>query len=141
MALPVDHVPIGEGPDQTGNHKVMFYLDKLLLDNEENGGPEWEYGDLRFVTEAVQNPDAIFKSLLRYGEDESLCYSVRPTFDPSDPENNSLPRYGYAFLAFVRSEGWGFVVFDLAWRKEDEVEPGHPQNWEIDLGERTWHRT
>jgi hypothetical protein len=33
MALPVNHLPIGEGPDQTGTHKVMFYLDKTLLDN------------------------------------------------------------------------------------------------------------
>jgi hypothetical protein len=140
MALPANRVPIGEGPDETGQRMVMFYLDKDLLDNEENGGPEWEYEDLRFVPEAVQSPDAIFKNLMRHGEDESLCYSVRPEFDPDDPENDSLPRYGYAFLAFVRKDVGGFVVFDVAWRKENE-EPGHPHNWQDDMGERTWHKT
>jgi hypothetical protein len=142
MAIPFDQIPIGEGLDPTGQPGASFFIDRAELDMIERDGPEWKFHDARFIDEAVGSPDAIFEGLSRANQTESLCYSVRLTFDPEEPEESqSPPRYGYVFLVFVRVGVGGYVVFDWEWREEDPDEPGHPVSWETDFARRAWQRT
>jgi hypothetical protein len=86
----------------------------------------------------VSRPDAISEGLKRGQQETSLCYSVRPTHDPVDPDAETLPRYGFTFVTFVRPGIGGYVVFDWTWREEDSNLPGHPLSWETDFTRRTW---
>jgi hypothetical protein len=140
VAIPFDQLPIGEGLCPDGRPGATFFISKTNLQVFERDGPEGKYEDARFVHETVQSPDAVFKGLNRSGHEESLCYSVRPTFDPDDPDSGP-PRYGYVFLAFIRPGVGGFVVFDWDWREEDSDAPGHPEGWADAFGERTWLKT
>ena len=142
MPIPIDQIPIGEGLDPEGKRGATFFVSRAELDILERDGPEWKLEDARFIPETVQQPDAIFEGLKRPGHEKSLCYSVRPARDPeNEEENQPLPRYGFAFLAFARSGAGGFVVFDWEWREEDGDAPGHPVGWATDFERRTWHRT
>ncbi len=109
-----------------------------MLDALEEFGPAEKHEDGRFVYECVSQPDAIFEGLKRDRQDDGLCYSLRPTHDPMAPDAETLPRYGFTFLTFVRPGVGGYVVFDWAWREEDSHLPGHPMNWETDFTRRTW---
>jgi hypothetical protein len=140
MPLPADQLPIGEGRDPSGQPGAMFYVDRAELDIIEQDGPDWKLDDARFIAEAVAEPDAIFEGLQRPGQEKSLCYAVRPTHDP-DQESESLPRYGFVFLVFVRLGVGGFVVFDWEWREEDPDMPGYPVGWKDDFARRTWQKT
>jgi len=104
----------------------------------EEFGPAEKHEDGRFVYECVSQPDAIFEGLKRGRQEDSLCYSVRPTHDPMDPDAETLPRYSFAFLTFVRPGVGGYVVFDRGWREEDSNLPGQPLNWQTDFTRRTW---
>ena len=98
-----------------------------------------ETGDARFILEAIADPDAIFDGLKRPGQEESLCYSVRPTRDPEiENQDKFSPRYGFVFLAFARMAMGGYLVFEWEWREEDGNVPGHPAHWENDFERRTW---
>ena len=141
MPIPFDQLPIGEGLDPTGNPGASFFIDRAKVELIEREGPEWEFDDARFIPEAIRNPDAIFEGLKRPNHLKSLCYSVRVTFDPDDEKNQSPPRYGYVFVAFVRPGVGGYVVFDWEWREEDPDNPGHPSGWVNDFARRTWHKT
>ena len=137
MPIPSDQIPIGEGLDPSGNSGATFFISQAVLDVLQRDGPEWKLDEARFIPETVKHPDAIFRGLLRPGQEESLCYSVRPTHDPDDEENPALPRYGFAFLIFARSGIGGYVVFDWEWREEDADAPGHPSGWGSDFERRS----
>lgn len=141
MPIPFDQLPIGEGLDPLGNAGASFFMDRAVLDVIERDGPEWKFEDARFIPEVVGAPDAIFEGLRRPNQSDSLCYSARPTFDPDEEESLTLPRYGYALVAFVRRGTGGYVVFDWEWREEAADAPGHPVNWQADFVRRTWYRT
>lgn len=141
MAIPSDQIPIGDGLDPSGNPGASFFIDRTELDIIQQDGPEWKLEDARFIAEAVQEPDAIFEGLLRPRQENSLCYSVRVTHDPNEPESQALPRYGYVFLVFARLGVGGFVVFDWEWREEDADHPGHPTGWPDDFERRSWLKT
>jgi hypothetical protein len=142
MPIPIDQIPIGEGLYPDGKPGASFFISRAELDLLERDGPEWKLEDARFIPETVGQPDAIFEGLLRPGQEKSLCYSVRPTHDPeNEDENQSLPRYGFAFLTFARLGLGGYVVFDWEWREEDVEAPGHPSGWRIDFERRTWQKT
>jgi hypothetical protein len=140
MAIPANQLPIGEGATPDGTGRATFFVDLNVLWVLEQQGPEWKHQDARFVPEAVDVPDAIFAGLKRHGREGALCYSVRPTIDPEVEECQSLPRYGYVFIAFVEPCVGGFIVFDWDWREEDPDRPGHPLNWEEDFEKPTWQR-
>ena len=141
MPIPRDQLPIGEGLHPDGAAGASFFVDKAELDILEEDGPEWKLDDARFILEAIAKPDAIFAGLLRPGQENSLCYSVRPTHDPDEEANEGLPRYGFVFVVFARSGVGGSVVFDWEWREEDAETPGHPIGWEDDFARRTWQAT
>jgi hypothetical protein len=97
---------------------------------------------MRYIREAIADPDAIFGGLKRPGQEEGLAYSVRPTHDPDEAEPSPVaPRFGYVFIAFVRFGIGGYIVFDWEWREENADAPGHPAGWETDFEGRTWHKT
>lgn len=144
MPIPAHLIPIGEGmlPDGT---RVPFFVDKRELDSVRDNGPAWKYHDAGYIIEAVGDPDAIFEGLQRPNQNDSFCYSVRPTRDPDADEGDETepalpPVFGQAFLAFVTLEQMGFVVFDWEWRAESADEPGHPENWQSDFARRVWQR-
>lgn len=139
MSLPSDQLPLGEGLDPAGKPGAPFFIDTIALETVERDGPEWKFEDARFIEEAIQEPDAIFQGLRRVGQQEGLCYSVRPTRDPDIENDTGPPCYGQVFLVYVRV-GMGYVVFDWAWREEDENSPGHPAGWQGDFTRRLWHR-
>jgi len=114
MALPQNQIPIcrGRSPDDPVNETVMFYVDKSVIQVLEKHGPEWKYHDARFLPEAVDSPDAIFEGLNRPGHEDSLCYSVRPTHDPLEPESTTLPRFSEVLLVFMRRCVGGCLVYD-----------------------------
>lgn len=141
MPIPFDQLPIGEGRHPNGDRGASFFIDRKELDVIERDGPEWKFEDARFIDEAVKEPDAIFEGLRRPNQQQSLCYSVRPSYDPDDEESQALPRYGFAFLVFALVGTGGYVVFDWEWRQEDPDLPGHPLNWENDFVRRTWQKT
>ena len=141
MAIPADQLPIGEGRHPDGSAGANFFVSRSELATIEEDGPSWKFEDARFIYEAVQEPDVIFEGLKRPNEAQSLCYSIRPTHDPDDEDKEGLPRYGYAFLAFVRPGVGGWVVFDWEWREEDGDIPGHPAGWEKDFERPLWRRT
>ena len=99
-----------------------------------------EAGRARFIEEAVSDPDAIFEGLNRLGMDAAVAYSVRPTHDPDEPDQDGPPCYGKAFVVYARQGVGGYVVFDWEWREEDE-EPGYPDGWRGDFTRRTWNKT
>jgi hypothetical protein len=140
MPVPIDQMPIGEGRNPDGSPGASFFIDKAELEIIRRDGPEWKFEDLRFIPEAILEPDAIFEGLLRPGQEKSLCYSVRPTRDP-DTNEEGLPRYGSAFVVFARVGIGGFVVFDWEWREEDPQAPGHPMDWESSFERATWRKT
>ncbi|AWM38698.1 hypothetical protein GobsT_31130 [Gemmata obscuriglobus] len=141
MAMPADQLPVGEGllPDGSWG---MFYVSRPEMIRLRDNGPQEKYEDARFLEEAVRDPDAIFLGLRRPNQDDALCYSVFLTCDPEedDEDYKKPPRYGLAFLAFVRVANMGCVIFDWEWREEDPDLPGHPNNWRRDFGERLWSR-
>jgi hypothetical protein len=136
--IPQDQLPIGEGLHPDGTPGAEFFVDRGLLNALEDFGPVEKYEDARFVPECISRPDAVFGGLKREGQDDALCYSVRPTGDPDDPGAETMPRYGFTFVSFVRPGIGGFVVFDWGWREEDSNFPGHPVNFENDFARRTW---
>jgi hypothetical protein len=83
-----------------------------VLDTISDDGPTWKLEDARFIVEAVSDPDAIFEGLNRLGMEEAVAYSVRPTRDPDEEGEPALPRYGQAFVVYVRQGVGGYVVFD-----------------------------
>jgi hypothetical protein len=142
MLVPFNKLPIGSGLTPCGKPGATFYLDRNELELIRKDGPPGLYDDARFISEAVQKPDAIFEGLGRYGQRESLCYSVRPTADPDDEEEAAtLPRYGQVFVVFVSPGQGGDVVFAWEWREEDPDLPGHSLHWQNDFARRTWQRT
>jgi hypothetical protein len=136
MAVPFDQIPIGEGLDPEGNPGAMVYVDRGEIDRLEEEGPQWQLEDARFIPEAVSSPDATFEV-----QKDRYCYSVRPTRDPDDEHAQMPPRFGYAFLVFVRPAVWGYVVDDWSWREEDFDNPGHPAGWKSDFARRIWNKT
>lgn len=140
MAIPIDQMPIGEGRHPDGNPGTTFFVDRTQLSDLEETGPESKLDDARFILEAVGEPDAIFERLRRDDGSSEWCYSVRPTHDPQEPEATTLPRYGFAFLVFVRPGVGGYVVSDWEWREENAV-PGLPLNWQNDFTRRLWQKT
>ena len=141
MALPSDQLPIGEGLDPEGKPGALFYVSRAELELLEQEAPDWKWDIARFIPEVVRSPDAIFEGPKQQGWHESLCYSVRLTSDPDEASSQTPPRFGYVFLAFVRPDTWGYLVFDWAWREEDFPTPGHPVGWQNDFRRRTWHKT
>jgi len=140
VAVPFDHLPVGEGLHPDGTAGAIFYVSRTVLDALQDDGPEWKLEDARFLLEAIQEPDAIFEGLERAGHGDCLCYSVRVSRDP-DEDRVELPRYGFVLAAFVRPSGWGYVIFDWEWREEHPDCPGHPLNWENDFTRQTWPTT
>jgi hypothetical protein len=104
VPIPSDQLPIGEGVHPDGTPGAAFFVDRPMLDALEEFGPAEKHDDGRFVYECVSQPDAIFEGLRRGRQEDGLCYSVRPTHDPMDPDSETLPRYGFAFLTFVRPD-------------------------------------
>src|SRR5262245_14557072 len=141
MALPFDQLPIGEGLHPSGQWGASFFIDRKELEVIERDGPEWKFEDARFIDEAVKDPDAIFEGLRRPNQQQSLCYAVRPIYDPDDEDSQTLPRFGQVFLAFALLGVGGYVVFDWEWREEDPNFPSHPLNWQNDFVRPTWQRT
>ena len=131
MPMPADLLVVGVGrlPDET---EVTFYVRKAEIDDLRAHGPQEKLDNARFLEECMANPDAIFSGLRRPEQDESLCYSVRPTRDQDETpvSTDSMPRYGFAFLAFVRVANMGYVIFDWEWRQEDPDHPGRPIHWQ-----------
>jgi hypothetical protein len=144
MAVPFGQLPIGDGRLPDGG-TAPFFIDRGELEIVRLDGPAWKFQDARFIPESVADPDVIFEGLRRPNQSESLCYSVRPTQDPDEEQDEiaaeTIPRYGYVFLAFVYLGMMGYVVFDWEWREEDPDQPGHPVNWATDFARRAWYRT
>jgi hypothetical protein len=140
MLLPYGQRPIGGGLNPDGSPDALFFVESQTLDLIERDGPEWKYEDARFILEAVSEPDAIFEGLKRAGHADCFCYSVQLTRDPDEPDSTVPPAFGKVFLAFVRRVIGGYLVFDWAWRKEDEDVPGRPQGWEKDFTRPTWSK-
>lgn len=142
MAIPSDHMPVGEGLSPDGSSGVMFFVDAEWIYHLEEHGNVQKYEDARFILESVSAPDAIFAGLNREEMEEGLCYSVRITHDPEeegDPGSLLIPPHpGFVFLSYARIGVGGYLVFDWSWREEDPENPGHPLDWEIDFERRTW---
>ena len=85
----------------------------------------------------IDNPDAIFEVPARLGTSNRFSYSVRPTFDPDEPENVTLPRYGFAFLAYLKRVDSEYLLYNWLWRKKDPYNPGFPAERD-DLGRQLW---
>jgi len=146
MAIPNDQLPIGvpgKDPDDPSNESatVDFFIDRAWLDAVRETGPQEQYDNLRFVEEAASQPDAIFIGLERPEHEQSVCYSVRLTRDPHEPDSETPPRFGVVFLIFARVGVGGYVIFDWEFRDEHPDEPGHPERWETDFERRVWSRT
>lgn len=141
MAIPADQLPIGEGQMPDGS-RYPFFISKREFERIRLDGPPWKYEDARFIPEAVGDPDAIFEGLRRPNQEESFCYSVRPTHDPDDEGGEGVEpvpsRFGHVLLVFVTLGPVGCVVFDWEWREEDPDEPGLPLNHENDFARRAW---
>jgi hypothetical protein len=140
MAVPSDQLPIGEGRDPAGTPGAGFFIDLTVLEAVERDGPDWKYDDARFIEEAIREPDAIFEGPKGFAQRDILCYAVRPTHDPENEFDSGPPAFGKVFLVYVRV-GMGYVVFDWAWREEDEAHPGRPLGWETEFARMTWFRT
>jgi hypothetical protein len=125
MSMAEDEILIGDGIGPEGK-AATFYAAKEVLYALEDFGPQWKYEDCRFMIEAVANPDSIFAVRGRIDDDEVFCYSVRPTYDPDEPAVETLPRYGYAFVVYLKRIGEEYLAYDWDWREEDGDSPGHP---------------
>ncbi len=143
MAIPADQLPVGEGMLPDGS-RYPFFVSRRELEATRSHSP-WKYEESRFIPQAIANPDAIFEGLRRPNQADSLCYSVRPTFDPDDDDPDAadghLPRYGQAFLVFVTRGPVGCVVFDWEWRTEDGESPGLPEGHGDDFARLLWPPT
>ncbi len=140
MAIPIDQLPIGEGRHPDGTTGASFFMDRPTLEVIEADGPEWKFEEARFIAEAIKEPDVIFQGLHRDTFPDGLCYSVRFTADPDEPDAGTPPAFGRVFVVFARLGVGGHVVFDWSWRSEDPDEPGHPVSWQTDFTRRTWHK-
>jgi hypothetical protein len=140
MAIPANQLPIGAGLYPNGTEGAMFFVDLAMLDQLEENGPAWKFDDRRFLEEVVTDPDVIFEGLKRQNLEDCFCYCVQPRQDPDEPAAEVQPFFLQVFLAFVRPGVGGYVVFDWAWRQEDEGKAWHPLGWENDFTRPTWTR-
>jgi hypothetical protein len=56
---------------------------------------------------------------------------------PSDwegPEPDHVPRVGMVFVIFIANR----LIIDWDWRKEDDADAGHPEDWKQDFTRRSW---
>jgi len=130
---------IGDGLCPEGQGRCDFWVNLDEIKAYETDLP-WKYYNSALIGDVIESPQVIFEGLRRDGYESAFCYSFIPKKIWLDDQETLEAPPKTVFLAYVCRKEEKLIVFDWAFRSEDEERPGYPKGWRLNFERVLWQK-